>query len=104
MSKLKVNSIESLTSGKISISGASVVTGTAASPSLNFGDDTDSGFFGNGSNTVGISSGGSVKFQTNESGALISGTLGVSGNVTLGGALTLSSSSGTGVNGTIWLT
>ena len=114
MSKLKVNSIESLTS-----TGISVATGTAGGPSLVFGGD-DSGIFGDGNNTVGISTGGSVRLQANDGGVLVSGTLQASGNVSFSGGtisdatisngtvsptvLVISSSSGTGVDGTMWLT
>ena len=55
--------------GLISADGkVSFPAGTAAEPSLYFGDDTDTGFFSGGSDFIGISTGGTAKININSSG------------------------------------
>lgn len=66
MSTLKVNNIQSVTDGVVSFPQGlsssneplSIPDGTASSPSIRFGNDTDTGLYRIGANTIGIASNG----------------------------------------------
>lgn len=88
-----------ISSGNVTITFASLANGNAASPSLRFTDDTDTGFYNSGANAVSFSEGGTgyrVGYRNipdggpkNTSYTLATGDVGKYVQITSGGSITI---------------
>lgn len=74
--------------------GIRAVDGSAAIPQFSFANDTDSGFYRIGSDNIGLSLGGTKRWDFTTTGSTLTGTLTVSGAASLASGVQVTGSTG----------